>query len=106
MKQRIRADAPLLDFFSCFLLSAGLTVGSIFCPITAFNLTVDWNTLVGVLALVCLFTALLYRYRHAGLWILGLWSLILGAIFLWSRESLEQEARYVYTRLTSIYRAA
>ena len=106
MKQRIRADAPLLDFFSCFLLSAGLTVGSIFCPITAFNLTVNWNTLVGVLALVCLFTALLYRYRHAGLWILGLWSLILGAIFLWSRENLEQEARYVYTRLTSIYQAA
>lgn len=66
MNQRPREEARFFTFFTCLLLNLGLTFGSIFCPITAFHLPVEEGVLAAVLALVCLLSALLYRYRRAG----------------------------------------
>ena len=101
MNQHPREEARFFTFFTCLLLNLGLTFGSIFCPITAFRLPVEEGVLAAVLALMCLLTALLYRYRRAGLWMLGL-----AGVFLLARRDLEQGARYVYTRLTSVYHIA
>lgn len=106
MNQRPREEARFFTFFTCLLLNLGLTFGSIFCPITAFHLPVEEGVLAAVLALVCLLSALLYRYRRAGLWMLGLWVLALAGVLLLAWEDLEQGTRYVYTRLTSIYHIA
>lgn len=106
MNQHPREEARFFTFFTCLLLNLGLTFGSIFCPITAFHLPVEEGVLAAVLALMCLLTALLYRYRRAGLWMLGLWVLALAGVFLLARRDLEQGARYVYTRLTSVYHIA
>ena len=59
-----------------------------------------------LLVLVCLLLSVLYRFRWAGLFLLGLWILILAGAFLLAREELEQGARFLYTRLTTIYHTA
>lgn len=106
MKERPREESRFLTFFACLLLNAGLTLGSIFCPITAFRLPVDEVQLAVLLVLVCLLLSVLYRFRWAGLFLLGLWILILAGAFLLAREELEQGARFLYTRLTTIYHTA
>lgn len=92
MKERPREESRFLTFFACLLLNAGLTLGSIFCPITAFRLPVDEVQLAVLLVLVCLLLSVLYRFRWAGLFLLGLWILILAGAFLLAREELEQGA--------------
>lgn len=106
MKERPREESRFLTFFACLLLNAGLTLGSIFCPITAFRLPVDEVQLAVLLVLVCLLLSVLYRFRWAGLFLLGLWILTLAGAFLLAREELEQGARFLYTRLTTIYHTA
>lgn len=106
MKERPREESRFLTFFACLLLNAGLTLGSIFCPITAFHLPVDEVQLAALLVLVCLLASVLYRFRWAGLLLLGLWVLTLAGAFLLAREELEQGARFLYTRLTTIYHTA
>ncbi|MFR0733162.1 MAG: hypothetical protein ACLSHU_02160 [Oscillospiraceae bacterium] len=59
-----------------------------------------------LLVLVCLLLSVLYRFRWAGLFLLGLWIPILAGAFLLAREELEQGARFLYTRLTTIYHTA
>ena len=78
MKERPREESRFLTFFACLLLNAGLTLGSIFCPITAFRLPVDEVQLAVLLVLVCLLLSVLYRFRWAGLFLLGLWILTPG----------------------------
>ena len=52
MKERPREESRFLTFFACLLLNAGLTLGSIFCPITSFRLPVDDVQLAVLLVLV------------------------------------------------------
>lgn len=106
MNEHPREESQFLTFLACLLLNVGLTLGSIFCPITAFHLPVNEVQLVAALVLACLLASFLYRYRRAGLLLLGLWVLAVVWVLLAAWENLEQGARYTYTQLTAIYQVA